>query len=57
MVRRAVTRQTQWYQIRCSIFKIKDFIVEKTVLENFGILTPGDRNFDLSQKMTEMISK
>ena len=29
MVRRALTRQTQWYQIRCSIFKIKDFIVEK----------------------------
>ena len=25
--------------------------------ENFGILTPGDVNFDLSQKMTEMISK
>ena len=29
MVRRALTRQTRWYQIRCSIFKIKDFIVEK----------------------------
>ena len=29
MVRRALARQTQWYQIRCSIFKIKDFIVEK----------------------------
>ena len=57
MVRRALTRQTRWYQIRCSIFKIKDFIVEKTVLENFGILTPGDPNFDLSEKMTEMISK
>ena len=26
-------------------------------MENFGILTPGDLNFDLSQKMTEMISK
>ena len=50
MVRRALTRQTQWYQIRCSIFKIKDFICRKTVLENFGILTPGDPNFDLSQK-------
>ena len=57
MVRRALTRQTQWYQIRCSIFKIKDFIVEKNVLENFEILTPGDRNFDLRQKMSEMISK
>ena len=29
MVRRALTRQTRWYQIRCSTFKIKDFIVEK----------------------------
>ena len=28
MARRALTRQTRWYQIRCSIFKIKDFIVE-----------------------------
>ena len=28
MVRRAVTRQTRWYQIRCSTFKIKYFIVE-----------------------------
>ena len=26
-------------------------------MENFGILTPGDPNFDLSKKMTEMISK
>ena len=26
-------------------------------MENFGILTPGDPNFDLSQNMTEMISK
>ena len=33
------------------------FYRPKTVLENFGILTPGDLNFDLSQKMTEMISK
>ena len=57
MVRRALTRQTRWYQNRCSTFKIKDFIVQKTDLENFGILTPGDLNFDLNQKMTEMISK
>ena len=28
MVRRALTRQTRWYQIRCSIFNIKDLIVE-----------------------------
>ena len=27
-------RQTRWYQNRCSTFKIKDFIVQKTVLEN-----------------------
>ena len=40
MVRRALTRQTRWYQIRCSIFKIKDFIVEKPFWKNFGILTP-----------------
>ena len=26
-------------------------------MENLGIFTPGDPNFDLSQKMTEMISK
>ena len=26
-------------------------------MENFGILAPGDFNFDLSQKITEMISK
>ena len=57
VVRRALTRQTRWYQNRCSTFKIKDCIVQKTVLENFGILTPGDLNFDLSQKMTEMIYK
>ena len=42
--------QTRWYQNRCSTFNIKDFIVEKNGLENFGILTPGDLNFDLSQK-------
>ena len=29
MVRRALTRQIRWYQIRCSTFKINDFIVEK----------------------------
>ena len=29
MVRRALTRQTGWYQNRCSTFKNKDFIVEK----------------------------
>ena len=43
IVRRAVTRQTQWYQIRCSIFKIKDFIVEKPfwkILEFWPLETP-----------------
>ena len=53
MVRRALTRQTQWYQIRCSIFKIKDFIVEKPfwkILEFWALETPiltwakNDRN-------------
>ena len=36
--------------------KVK-IISSKTRFENFEILTPGDLNFDLSQKMTEMISK
>ena len=43
MVRLALTRQTQWYQIRCSIFKIKDFIVEKPfwkILEFWPLETP-----------------
>ena len=56
MVRRALTRQTRWYQIRCSIFKIKDFIVEKPfwkILEFW----PLETTIYLSQKMTEMISK
>ena len=29
MVRRALTRQTRWYQNCCSTFKIKDFIVQQ----------------------------
>ena len=43
MVRRALTRQTRWYQIGCSIFKIKDFIVEKPfwkILEFWPLETP-----------------
>ena len=43
MVRRALRRQTQWYQIRCSIFKIEDFIVEKPfwkILEFWPLETP-----------------
>ena len=42
MVRRALTRQTQWCQIRCSTFKINDFIVEKTfwkILEFWPLVT------------------
>ena len=42
MVRRALTRQTRWYQIRCSTFKIKDFIVEKLfwkILEFWPLVT------------------
>ena len=57
MVRRALVRKTRWYQNRCSTFKIKDFNRPKNVSKKIGILTPGDLNFDLSQKMTEMISK
>ena len=43
MVRRALTRQTRWYKIRCSIFKIKDFIVGKPfwkILEFWPLETP-----------------
>ena len=43
MVRRALTRQTRWYQIGCSIFKIKCFIVEKPfwkILEFWPLETP-----------------
>ena len=43
MVRRALTRQTRWYQIRCSIFQIKVFIVEKPfwkILEFWPLETP-----------------
>ena len=42
MVRRALTRQTRWCQIRCSIFKINDFIVEKPfwkILEFWPLVT------------------
>ena len=38
-----LTRQTWWYQIRCSIVKIKDFIVEKPfwkILEFWPLETP-----------------
>ena len=52
MVRRALTGQTRWYTNRCSIL-IKDFIVEKP-FEKIGILTPGDLNFDLSQKWPKL---
>ena len=42
MVRRALTRQTRWYQNRCSTIKIKDFIVEKPfwkILEFWPLVT------------------
>ena len=42
MVRRALTRQTRWYQIRSSTFKINDFIVEKPfwkILEFWPLVT------------------
>ena len=58
MVRRALTRQTRWYQIRCSVFKIKDFNVEKPFwiffLEFWPLETPI---LTWAKKMTEMISK
>ena len=52
MVRRALTRQTRWYQNRCSIpLKYKWLLFGSISMENFRILTPGeDINFDLSQK-------
>ena len=42
MVRRALTRQTRWYQHHCSTFKIKDFIVQKPfgeILEFWPLVT------------------
>ena len=42
MVRRALTRQTRWYQNRCSTFNIKDFIVQKPfrkILEFWPLVT------------------
>ena len=42
IVRRALTKQTRWCQIRCSTFKIKDFIVEKPfwkILEFWPLVT------------------
>ena len=42
MFRRALTRQTRWYQNRCSTFKIKDFIVENPfwkILEFWPLVT------------------
>ena len=42
MVRRALTRQTRWYQNHCSSFKIKDFIVQKPlwkILEFWPLVT------------------
>ena len=56
MVRRALTRQTGWCQIRCSTFKINDFIVEKPfwkILE----FNPWGCQFWPEPKKTRMISK
>ena len=45
---RGRSQQTRWYQNHCSTFTIERFFFDKkTLLE---ILTPGDLNFDLSQK-------
>ena len=56
MVRRALTRQTRWYQIRCPTFKIKDYIVEKPfwkILKFWPVVTA----ILTWEKMTGMISK
>ena len=62
LVRRALARQTQCYQIRCSIFKIKDFIVQELfwkILEFWPLETPiltwakNDRN-DLEMIFREL---
>ena len=42
LIRRALTRQTRWYQNRCSTFKVKDVIVEKPfwkILEFWPLVT------------------
>ena len=42
MVRRTLTRQTRWYQNRCSTFKIKNLIVQKPfwkILEFWPLVT------------------
>ena len=57
MVRRALTRQTRWYEIRCSTFTIKDFIVENAfwkILKFWPLVT---LILAWEKKMTEMISK
>ena len=59
MYRRALTRQTRWYQNRCSTFEIKDSIVEKSLWIFFFNFDPWRPQLwpKKDQKMTEMISK
>ena len=57
MVRRALTRQTQWHQIRCSIFKIEDFIVGKPFGKIFEFRPLETPILTWAKKMAEMISK
>ena len=43
MVRRAFTRQTRWYQNRCSAFKMNDFIVDNPFWKIVEFWPPGAR--------------
>ena len=56
MVRRAWRDKHDGIKIVALPLKLK-ILSSKNRFENFGILAPGDLNFDLRQKMTEMISK
>ena len=57
MVRRALTRQTRWCQIRCSTFKNKDFIVENPFWKILEFWPLETSILTWAKKMTEMISK
>ena len=57
MVRRALTRQTRWYQNRCSTFKNKDFIVENPFWKILEFWPLETSILTWAKKMTEMISK
>ena len=56
MARRALMNKRDGIRIVALPLKLR-ILSSKTLSGNFRILTPGDLDFDLSQKMTEMISK